>query len=443
MTQFETIRAAWALARRFRSEERGAITTLSLFLIIFMFMLVGLAIDVANAISARQQLQIAADTAAHAALFQRDRYDANTAKARAIEIARANMPNSRYGDIIRPTDIDFGIYDEATHTFSVDNTSQKAARVNAFRISQRSNAVSNYILQILGLDEFDIVTSAIFETFRPTCFREGLAADGIVDVQSNNGYSNGFCIHSNTHVSVNSGNTWEAGTIVSMPNMEDIELPRSGYVTNNGLYQARRSGEYNMLLLNRLNDILAGMTDQNSRYFRRAYVVNATPVTVIRMQNMNVTDFRARRVNVMDCGGSNVTLRAGVYSEMVIIGLDCNFGLANGVKLTNMTLITTATGNRAIDSPQGLIVGEDDNCLPGGGAEVISFGGIRVAAALEMYGSQLLAAGPIYFQANADGIQGASIVSGKWIEGNSNTNFAFCGTGMDNVFEAEYFRMRG
>lgn len=33
------------------------------------------------------------------------------------------------------------------------------------------------------------------------------------------------------------------------------------------------------------------------------------------------------------------------------------------------------------------------------------------------------------------------MISAQWIEGTSNMEMAFCGTGMENNFEAEYFRL--
>jgi hypothetical protein len=315
--------------------------------------------------------------------------------------------------------------------------------VEAFRVSDRANTVGSFFMRFIGKDDWDMVVPSVYETYRPTCFREGFVANDVVDVQSNNTYSNGFCIHSNRHVSLNSNNAFETGTIVSMPNIENIDLPRSGYETNAGLFEARRPGKYRMHILNRTQDILDGMTDDASRYFREDYINLAAAVYPTLKNKMTVGDFTANRVNIITCGTQGVTLETGTYANMVIIGRGCNFTLQNGVRLEDMTLISTSTDDRSIYSPQGLVLGRDDDCAEGGGAEIVTWGGVRVAAAMEMYGSQILAHGPVYFQANADGMQGASIVSGSWIDANSNTSFAFCGTGMSNAFQAEYFRLRG
>ena len=62
------------------------------------------------------------------------------------------------------------------------------------------------------------------ETYRPGCLREGFVADKMVDIQSNNGFESGFCIHSNVGISINQNNTFEAGTIVSMPSLNYLQV---------------------------------------------------------------------------------------------------------------------------------------------------------------------------------------------------------------------------
>ena len=64
-----------------------------------------------------------------------------------------------------------------------------------------------------------------------------------------------------------------------------------------------------------------------------------------------------------------------------------------------------------------------------------------MAADLRVYGGQIIALGDITFSANANGIQGASLISGQEISGTSNMDMGFCGTGMEGNYEAPYFRL--
>jgi hypothetical protein len=428
---------------RLAREEAGWVTPLSLYAFVITASIGGLGLDLSQLIAARTQLQVAADIAAHAALYNRDTEgDADLAKDRAIQLARDSMPSDRFGEYITVDDIEFGWFDSATRVFTPDPDSRQAARVAAFRISERANTVGSYLLRLAGVTEFDVVASSVFETYRPTCFREGLVGEEPVDLQSNTAYSNGFCVHSNQYVSVNSNNYYEPGTIVSMPDTSDLELPSSGFESNEGLVEALFPGRYTIRILNQLDEIVAGMTNEKSPFYRASYITSPTSVKVNWKSNLDPADFTAGRVNVVTCAGKKLNLGSGTYDSMVIIAEGCDIKVMNGGAFTNMTLITTHTGVKSIDAPNGLRLGVDDGCKPGGEAQFISYGGIDVASGLEIYGSQIIALGPISFQAQANGIAGASIISGDTIEGTSNSSFGFCGSGMQNNFEAEYFRMR-
>ncbi|MBC7157124.1 MAG: hypothetical protein H5U20_06375 [Rhodobacteraceae bacterium] len=92
-------------------------------------------------------------------------------------------------------------------------------------------------------------------------------------------------------------------------------------------------------------------------------------------------------------------------------------------------------------SAAGLRIGRDDNCATGGGTQLLTLGSMSFPSDLQVYGSQLVARDDIEFSANADGIQGAAFVAGGTISGTSNMEMGFCGTGMENNFHAEYFRL--
>ena len=65
---------------------------------------------------------------------------------------------------------------------------------------------------------------AVMLGYDPDCLREGFVAQGMVDIQSNNTFKNGFCIHSNTVVKVSSGNVFELP--VGRTNEEEVRLRR-------------------------------------------------------------------------------------------------------------------------------------------------------------------------------------------------------------------------
>jgi Flp pilus assembly protein TadG len=425
--------------RRFRAEDRGGMTAFGVLMTIVMVGVGGIALEVANLYQSRTQLQVAADLVAHAALYNRDTKTAAAAKSAAIATVYAGMPASHYGEVLTTEDIVFGTYDAATDTFTPDPGSRTAVLVTTARLLESRNPVSTYFWPLFGIDEFDVVADSVFTTFQPMCFREGFVAQGIVDIQSNNSYTNGFCIHSNTHVSLNQNNYFEPGTVVSMPDIADVDLPSSGFERNIGLQQALRSGAYRIRILNQLPSIIENLDVYNNAWMPD-YITSAS-VRTVGGRRFTASNFTAGSMHVLNCTGGSATIEANTILERVVIVTPCAVNFGNNVQLRDVIIATTATGARSFNAPQGLHVGRDDNCAPGGGAQLLTLGGMNFAADLHLYGGQLIALGNIEFAANADGIQGASLISGTEISGTSNMNMGFCDSGMEDNFEANYFRL--
>ena len=425
--------------KTFIHDAQGAATVFGLFILMTCFVIGGLALDVANAYMARTQLQATADAVAHTAIYVRDTDTESAARLAALAVAEDMMPAAKYGTIIEPSSIKFGIWDPVSRTFSESSGSRSAVFVDVSRSTLRNNPVGTYFLRFSGLQKWDVRRGAVFETYRPTCFREGYVADDIVDTQSNNEYKNGFCIHSNTHVETNQNNDWETGVIVSMPDKRDIVLPNSGYSHNPGLEPALRDGAYRLRVLNRVQSILDDLETGGSKY-APSYITSSSVVTVTG-KTLDTSDLAPGYIYTKNySGNSSVTLKAGVTFTNIVFVTNCSIKVGNGVALENVILATSNTGAKSINGSH-LRLGANDGCSDGGDTQVITKGGFDVSSGLEVYGSQVLALGDIQFAAQAEGIEGASFVAGGRIDGTSNAVMGFCGSGMTNNFEAEYFRM--
>ena len=199
-----------------------------------------------------------------------------------------------------------------------------------------------------------------------------------------------------------------------------------------------REGRWFIKILDRLDRIVAGIQIEGSRY-ERDYITNYTALTATG-NSAAPEDFDAGRIYKASC--NKFSFEAGIYENFIFIA-DCPLTFKNGAEFRNTVIVTTDTTAKSMRAPNNLVLGEPDDCAPGGGAQMITYGGFEVAAALEMHGSQILAAGNVEFAANADGIKGASIVAGGTIDGTSNMNFSFCGSGTETNFAAEYFRLAG
>ena len=428
----------------FLSREDGALTAFGLFLALCMICVGGLAIDVANAIKVRTHLQVAADSAAHAALVAREQTTEADAKTIALSVAHASLPPDAFGDTIREEDIKFGRWDEANQTFIVSPGSDEAVLVSTQRLQDRNNALGTYFLKFVGLWSMDVVSNSVFETYYPTCYREGMVSEDRLDIQSGNTYRQGYCLHSNAHIELNSNNTFEDGVIVSMPQKTDIVLPSSGWQSNPGLQGAVRSGSYHIRILDRINHIFNGYTDATSEYYRPDYFstpIQTTPLST--SQQIDASSWQAGHIHTASCtGNQRLRIRSGETLRHGVIDTNCRIVIGSNVVLEDVLIISRNSDLRAIDGAADVRLGAADGCSPGGGVQIVTEGGVRFPANLTLYGVQILARDMIDFEAGADGFYGVSMVSGGEIDSTSNMDMGFCdGVGLENRFEAEYFRM--
>jgi hypothetical protein len=451
-----TSRLALLAGASFVRRDEGAITALSLFLLIASAMIGGIALDVANVMNQRTKLQVTADSAAHAALVERVglRWGEFKTEAEAvdfaIELARTNMPPDRYGNVLIADEIEFGFWINSSQVpledrFTQDVTPNRAVRVHSGRNENLGNAIPTFLLRMVGLDMWNVTTPSVFMTYQPICLREGFVAEGRVDMQSNNEYLRGFCVHSNSYVSINQNNYFEEGTIVSMPDLDLLELPNSGYEKNEGLEAALREGSMDLRILRELDTIIAGLRSAD-RDFIPDYITSTAPNDMTLTQNNNKLtqdDLVAGAVNDINCtrSGGKISIPNSEVIRDVVIVTNCSIEMGSNARIENSVVATTSTSATSITGASGSTFGEEDDCAPGGGTQVITLGGLRFPSDLGIFGSQLLAAGDVEFAARADGIQGASIVAGGEIDATSNSTMALCNSGMEGNFELPYFRM--
>lgn len=421
-------------------DEGGVMTAFGLFTFTAMLMVGGYAVDYSNAVRAREKLQINADAAAHAALVAREFGSVDSARAAALSVAYANMPSSAYGDIIDASDIDFGAWDATSRTFTPDATSRSAVRVTLHQNSDHANPMSTFLFRLVGLNYWDINVTSVFTTYYRSCMTEGFVGQVAVDLQSNNSYLNGFCIHSNDIVSLNSNNYFESGTSVTMPDPTTIQLPSSGFTSDPGLQQALQADSWYIRILDQLDTIIAGLKAGNP-LFEPSYITNLTPI-VYTQGKIGQGDLASGNIYTASCSGNSpLNISAGTILSKVVLVTNCLINFGSNVQLHDVVIASTSTNSKAITGASGLEVGLNDNCAPGGGAQILTDGGMDFPSAMSLYGGQLIAKGDISFSANGNGVQGASVISGGTVSGTSGMTMAYCGSGMEEDFQAEYFRM--
>ncbi|WP_114966228.1 pilus assembly protein TadG-related protein [Alkalilacustris brevis] len=426
--------------RKFRRREGGVITAFSLFMLIALMMIAGIALDVANMMSHRTHLQVAADASAHAALLTRETRSESEARDVAIQLSRQNLPGERFGEVLTPGDIEFGRWNFETRTFTPDTHPVQAVRVHTRRIEGRSNAVPTFLLKLVGLEQWNLVTPSVFAGYLHPCLREGLVAEERVRVRSNNTFGNGFCVHSNSYVEFNNHNTFESGTVVSMPDLEMLGLPGSGFKHNDGLEAALREGSMDIRILNRIDTIIAGLRSGDPAYLPD-YIVSTLPVA---LESMTISDgdLEPGYIYTADCHGSGtISISSGTVLSNVVIATDCDISFGSNAEIHDVVIATSSTATQSVHAAADVSIGREDNCAEGGDAQVLTLGGMHFAAKLGVNGGQLVARGDINFAAQGAAVEGGSMVAGGEIDGTSNLEFAYCGTGMGNAYTAEVFRL--
>ena len=486
---------------KFIQDETGSATPLAIGFSVIFIVLGGPAVDYNKAMGERTQMQMAADSAAHAAAYSWEFQTTDTSTQIAMATTTGMLPDIAFRDALQPTDIEYGFWDPGTGQFTIDPTFEEdkddprrsAVRSFAELEPERANESRNIFLSMVGQDNFTIRVSSIYASYYPPCLNEGFVAEGVVDMQSNAAYFDGFCMHSNTYVSLNQNNFFEAGTVVSMPNLADLDIPDDGFEKNEGLQAALRTSKYRLRILRQLPQMfealyngetsygaqefgtLSGLTagdpviyplnlEGNGNGAKAGYseqdVIDALAALAADPTSTALDDitryvendgatktlspinfYPRNRIYRVNCtGNARLNLDPGTYDDITLI-TNCDVNMNSGSSapvILDGTLIAAEGDVSASHSRLGL----DDNCDPGGGAAIWTYSTFQATSGLEGYGAQILALGDIDFTANADGMEGVSFISGGVIDGTSNGNMGFCdGLGTQDFVAAPYFRM--
>jgi len=423
--------------RRFLGGEHGSMTIFGIFLILAMFAVGGFAADYANAVRVRTYLQIAADSAAHAALIKREFGTVKEARAAGLEMARGTLPVGSHGNAMEAADIKFGYWDADTDKFTIDDSSRDAVLIDTARIAARGNSVSTFFLKLVGFNQWDLRRQSVYETYKPSCLVEGFVSDTHVGIGSDGLYEAPFCVLSNNTISFKGSTTFEANTGVTAP--DPTKVTQSGY--NPGVDDALIYRDpKNLRILERLNDIYAGVQVQGSEYYPDYLQPGAARIDLDIKDEVTSLNWVEGSIHEATCtGGKTLSIGLDTLSKGVLI-TNCPVKFSGGI-LSDVVMVSTNTTDKSFSGSSGVILGAADNCAPRGGAQLITFGGANFPAKLQMNNGQIIAAGDVKFTSHGGGHNGASIVAGGTIDAGNHAIMRGCTTGGEANFEAAYFRL--
>jgi Flp pilus assembly protein TadG len=204
----------------FWSDDHGGMTLFWMFGLVILAMLAGLAIDITNLHRHKERLTLAADAGAQAgivALAQGKNAAAVTAAV--LASVELNAPVTVAGQTLNPEDVQLVRFDPKTRTL-VSGT-PNAVKVTLHNDSTVNNPVRTSLLQIAGVDSFEIDVSTVAYYGQPgNCTSSDMIYGKLeVTLTSGNRVGPSYCVHSQTAVWLPQQNTFEPGSGVSMPNL--------------------------------------------------------------------------------------------------------------------------------------------------------------------------------------------------------------------------------
>jgi len=412
--------------------------------IIFLVM-GGLAIDTANAFREQEFLQVTADASAHAGAVELSFISQTEAKTEAIRVAGLNMRTSLYGNVLKDADITIGKWDHENRFLDTASAQPDAVRVITRRSSANANSVKTILLKLVGFDDWNLGAMSTVQRFVPSCVMDGIIAAGTAEMTTDNHFIKGYCIHGQQGVKISNYNYFEGatadvpGVVVSMNDFSDMEITSTGMATNTGLASALAVDWMHPRVIDKIDANFALLSDPTSS-IQPSYITNMTPIPLTKSEFDASTLTSGNVYNVSCNGNQQISIGAVTLSKMVIT-TNCRISFGAGAALEDVVIATSSTSGNSISSSDNLRVGQDDGCTSGGGATLMTAGGISVASGLQAYGSQFIAAGDIHIAAQAGGLEGASFQTGGDFKMTSNSAMGNCVGNVDLIIVEEYYRI--
>jgi len=429
--------------RKFAADETGAGTVMGLLWFAVLVGITGLAVDITDGFRNRTMLQATADATALAAAI--DLPDQTSVLATAATYAIGNMGYDINGTVLDPTDVQIGLWDAGTQSLDSSATFPDSVMVSVNRTAENGNGVPANFLRIIGLQGWNVTAQAVAQRFIPECLRDGLIARNIVDMSSNNGFTNQICIHGNKGVDLQNSNTFDPGVNVSMPSLEMLEGPSGMMGSNPGLQDALRENFLDPRMVNHVDEIMQDFIDPTSSVIP-SYIDISKPVIEVD-EKFDLSNALPGRIYHVDCKpNKNTRIPASSTVVNVVIIAECEVHVGAGATVMSSVLGSRSGGNGSISKANvgiaaNVQLGVPDNCGTGGGVQIFSNATIHTASSTAIDGVQLVAAGDIELGARSEGVNGISAQAGGDITLTSNNMFGLCSGGAPDLFTVDYYRL--
>lgn len=420
-------RLRWALAA-FRDDTAGVATAASLYILIVMLMIGGLAVDLSNAIRAQARLQALADTVAMSAAMHLP--DAAAATSAALDTATRNQPatGSRRAEIVQE-DIVIGIWDPATRGFQPGGGNPTAVLVTARHSAQNGSALPTLLLRLVGVTWIDVGATAVgYRPRFPRCSGAGYFSRERTVVVNSNHFSNGFCLHGEAGVTLNNVNTFDPGTTIGMPDLADFEERRNNY----GAREALTRYSHSFARLDALPGIMSAMRAGSLSAADLPGYIRHGPV---HLNSINAnTELEPGTLYIVS---GNVNLGSNIAVSEIAIVATGTIRVNSNTELKDVVL--ASNGTITINSNNYLGESEQEYCRTGRySSYLLSRSDITFGTNNTLRGVMMLTDGRLDGGNNNDAADGVYVEAGGRISlGNANSNNG-CPEGLERELGPEH-----
>lgn len=428
MSQLRAVKDKPAL-RKFRdhiefiNNEDGILTASSIFFVILFLLLGGLAVDYTNGVRAKAHLQATADAASLAAV--QDLPDETIALVTAKQFAALNAPENRYGAVIANNDIVFGNWNPLTRSMEFGDRPYNAVSVIVHRRKSDNNPVPTFLLRLGGIFSWNVQARSIairtLENAGP-CSSGGLFSKGVVYSGSNNDYIDFFCLHGDQGVTIQSNNTFQSGTIISMNDHEEDFVESQDNVIPEGTL---KSAEYEFPLIKDI-PILRRELEKGDLSRLPDFITRVEPLDEITDSTVLVSGTLYIVDGVADFG-SNVTIKNIAVVARKEIKTGSNVTMTNSFFVTNDKILFGSTNE----------FGSSDFCdTEKYSIQAYSGDNIEFGSQSLFQGMQLAAGGEIKLGSELRGIMGLYGQSAGNVDYGSADEYGGCPNGLSSQIES-------
>lgn len=213
---------------RFRAGEDGGVTAFGILAIGLLLVLSGVAIDVTNAYRHQALLQIAADSAAQAGVVALAKGEDVAQVRRAAEnMIEMNLPEASFGQLLTDpaTELQVLHYDSGTGRIApaASDTPPNAVLVRLQRSEAAGNPLPTLLMGLAGHDAWSLAATsvAVLTPTRRCGNAEGIVAHDSIDLGISPGIGAGFCLHSQTAITLPAGTHTTGPLRISLPDPSD------------------------------------------------------------------------------------------------------------------------------------------------------------------------------------------------------------------------------